>query len=421
MTIDPTSPFDPTVTYIIIQILRMANEQSVPKIAFKATLKTPITLKKSTPPTGTPPPTTKPSIFGADDDEGHEKDAKTKRLVTGFDQRLGAILYKNETKKEVKKEYIIPSVPNRDWKVQIPDPKKQTSTLEGTNEDEKLTFGLNVVTKSKPADSASVSKDSKSDHTSPQVDDDDEEDLIEPISEQEAYNRDVYTRPDAPDLDAYNRMPVEEFGAALLRGMGWKSTVPDNTPKDRADEDDTIEQLFKRPALLGLGAKEVKDSSTDDKPSKGGMRKKEREYVPLLKVSKATGKVITDNEQDSGDKSETHGSSNTSRVSRESRPRRSESGRYESELNLRRSYDDRSSSRSKRYSDDRDRYDRHSSRSVRDNRDRYSSSGWSSRDERSQYRDLDSGRRHERDRSERKRRSESDEYRHERRKHYKTR
>jgi hypothetical protein len=410
----------------------MANEQSTPKIALKATLKAPITLKTSKPLTGTPPPTTKPSIFEADDDEGPEKDAKTKRLVTGFDQRLGAILHKNETKKEVKKEYIIPSVPNRDWKVQISDPRKQTAPSKCTNEDEKLTFGLNVVAKQKPADAAGVPKDtdSKTDLTSPQVDEDDEEDLIEPISEQEAYNRDVYTRPDAPDLEAYNRMPVEEFGAALLRGMGWKSTVPDNTPKDRADEDAAIEQLFKRPALLGLGAKEVKDSSTEDKPLKAGMRKKEREYVPLLKVSKATGKVITDSEQDSDDKSglETHGSSNTSRVSRETRPRRLESGRYESESNLRRSYEDRhtSSSRSKRHSDDRDRYDRHSNRSIRsdrDSRDRYSSSGWSSREERgssssSQYRGLDSGRRHERDRSERKRGSESDEYRHKR---YKTR
>lgn len=410
----------------------MSNEQSAPKIAFKATVKVPINLKKPTPSKGTPPPTTKPSIFEADDDEDPEKDAKAKRLVTGFDQKLGAILHKNETKKEVKKEYIIPSVPNRDWKVQIPDPKKQTSTSECGNGDEKLTFGLNVVTKPKPADSAGISKDSdsKADHASPQVNEDDEEDLIEPISEQEAYSRDVYTRPDAPDLEAYNRMPVEEFGAALLRGMGWKSTVPDNTPKERADDDDSIEHLFKRPALLGLGAEEVKDS-TDDKPSKPGMRKKEREYVPLLKVSKATGKVITDNEKDNGGKSEseTQGSSSTSRGSRESRPRRPESRRYESGSSSRRSYDDRhsSSSRSKRNSDDIARYDRHSSRSSRsdrDSRDRYSSSGRSSRDERSssssQYRESDSSRRHERDRSERKRRSESDEYRHERRKHYKT-
>jgi hypothetical protein len=32
---------------------------------------------------------------------------------------------------------------------------------------------------------------------------------------------DVDVRPDAPSLDDYDDVPVEAFGAAMLRGMGW--------------------------------------------------------------------------------------------------------------------------------------------------------------------------------------------------------
>ncbi|KAK9451676.1 DExH-box splicing factor binding site-domain-containing protein [Limtongia smithiae] len=42
------------------------------------------------------------------------------------------------------------------------------------------------------------------------------------MSEDEAYRQDIESRPDAPSLDAYESMPVEAFGFALLRGMGWK-------------------------------------------------------------------------------------------------------------------------------------------------------------------------------------------------------
>ncbi|KAK7207943.1 hypothetical protein BZA70DRAFT_272552 [Myxozyma melibiosi] len=42
------------------------------------------------------------------------------------------------------------------------------------------------------------------------------------LSEEEAYKLDIESRPDAPDMDAYESVPVEDFGYALLRGMGWK-------------------------------------------------------------------------------------------------------------------------------------------------------------------------------------------------------
>lgn len=413
----------------------MSSEQPKPKIAFKATLKGPITFKKQTPPAGTPSLTTKLSIFQTDDDESHEKDGKRSQLVTGFDQSSGAILHKSEKSKETKQEYIIPSVPNRDWKVQIPDPEKQAALSECKDKDEKnLTFGLNVVAKEKSIDANGAVEDShvNADHKPASVDEEDEEDLIEPISEQEAYKRDVYMRPDAPDLDAYDRMPVEEFGAALLRGMGWKTSVPDNTPRERSADNETTEKLFKRPALLGLGAKEIKDDSKSGKHLKPHTSKKEREYVPLLKVSKATGKVITDSDQDSGDQSgsDSHGSTkNFDKSSEEIQLRISKSSRHG--FNSKNYHDRHSSSSSKQYFDVKERSDRYSSRysrTDRDYQDRYSSKGRSlhenyerSRDEHNSSRGSSSSRRHTHDSSERKRRSEYDDYQRDHRKHHKRR
>lgn len=36
-----------------------------------------------------------------------------------------------------------------------------------------------------------------------------------------AFKEDLENRPDETTMDAYDNIPVEEFGAALLRGLGW--------------------------------------------------------------------------------------------------------------------------------------------------------------------------------------------------------
>uniref|UniRef100_M4B7A9 Spp2/MOS2 G-patch domain-containing protein n=1 Tax=Hyaloperonospora arabidopsidis (strain Emoy2) TaxID=559515 RepID=M4B7A9_HYAAE len=62
------------------------------------------------------------------------------------------------------------------------------------------------------------------------------------------YRHDVALRPDALDVlsDVYESVPVEAFGAALLRGMGWKG--------DETMDDKKQEALQPRHKLLGLGA-----------------------------------------------------------------------------------------------------------------------------------------------------------------------
>jgi hypothetical protein len=67
------------------------------------------------------------------------------------------------------------------------------------------------------------------------------------ITEEDAYRRAIREAPEASTLEDYERVPVEEFGAALLRGMGWKGET-----KESAKE------VKRRQNLLGLGAKELK-------------------------------------------------------------------------------------------------------------------------------------------------------------------
>ena len=43
-----------------------------------------------------------------------------------------------------------------------------------------------------------------------------------PQDDKERYLADVNLRPDEADIEAYEAVPVEAFGAAALRGMGWK-------------------------------------------------------------------------------------------------------------------------------------------------------------------------------------------------------
>ncbi|KAF4634732.1 hypothetical protein G7Y89_g3368 [Cudoniella acicularis] len=71
----------------------------------------------------------------------------------------------------------------------------------------------------------------------------------ERISEEAAFKRAVASAPDASTLEDYERVPVEEFGAALLRGMGWKG-----------EKVGKVRDVKRRQNLLGLGAKELKDA-----------------------------------------------------------------------------------------------------------------------------------------------------------------
>lgn len=87
------------------------------------------------------------------------------------------------------------------------------------------------------------------------------------LSEKDAYSRDVADAPDpdAPEVD--NGIDVTEFGAAMLRGMGW----------DGEFSRPGFKQVNRRANQLGLGAKELKekeDLGGWNQKGKGGDRPK---------------------------------------------------------------------------------------------------------------------------------------------------
>lgn len=138
-----------------------------------------------------------------------------------------------------------------------------TKDVEPADEDKEVKWGLNVTKKSSPRDSpAGPERTTKEEPKTKEPKSVDEQamdrllgksgpgdDKVIQLSEKEAYSRDVADAPppDAPDVDT--GIDVTEFGAAMLRGMGWDGEFTRQGYK----------QATRRPNQLGLGAKELKE------------------------------------------------------------------------------------------------------------------------------------------------------------------
>ena len=117
------------------------------------------------------------------------------------------------------------------------------------------------------------------------------------LNEDESFRSDVASRPDSATLEDYANIPVEEFGAALLRGMGWKEGDIVGKRKDQIIKAKTVER---RPALLGIGAKEVPGGIGEELGAWGkpvrGKRKVHNSYNPVLLRNSKTGEMLTEEE-----------------------------------------------------------------------------------------------------------------------------
>ncbi len=117
------------------------------------------------------------------------------------------------------------------------------------------------------------------------------------INEDDAFRSDVASRPESASLEDYAAVPVEEFGAALLRGMGWKEGDVVGKRKDQIAKPRVAER---RPALLGIGAKEVPGGLGDELGAWGkgskGKRKVDKTYSPVLLRNSKTGEMVTEDE-----------------------------------------------------------------------------------------------------------------------------
>lgn len=120
------------------------------------------------------------------------------------------------------------------------------------------------------------------------------------MSEEEAFQRDYRSAPDMATLEQYAAVPVEEFGAALLRGMGWKDG--EAIGKRRGQKEVQARIPERRPALLGIGAKSEAAAGIElgawGKGEKGfkGRRKEKAGYTPVVLRNKKTGEQLTEEE-----------------------------------------------------------------------------------------------------------------------------
>lgn len=253
------------------------------------------------------------------------------------------------------------------------------------------------------------------------------------IDEADDFKADVASRPDNPTLDEYAVMPVEEFGLAMLRGMGQKrkatGEIVDSGSRNGEKKSPKIREP--RQGYLGIGAKAAPGAEAElGAWGKADMRKNKKGeglYTPVMLRDKRTGEMITEQELEErkkeakqkkpGDddwrdrrdrnleKSGRNSKNGDQKYITDKDDYRDQMNEFSRSSSSRKDRDDssrsrkarsRSRDRSKREDDDRyidRRHDKHREE------DRYDSS--SSR--RSSHRDRDSGRDHDRDRDHRRR------------------
>lgn len=109
--------------------------------------------------------------------------------------------------------------------------------------------------------------------------------LLEIDNDLDRYKRDIELRPDDIDFksDAYKAVPIEEFGAALLRGMGWEGPSKEDLEREKKGFDPV-----RRDERLGLGA----TAKPPDMDKRGGDRAKKEKAVEewKKKAEQALGK-----------------------------------------------------------------------------------------------------------------------------------
>ncbi|KAF4975171.1 hypothetical protein FZEAL_8011 [Fusarium zealandicum] len=215
----------------------------------------------------------------ADDDEHRGRHEK----ITGFGADGAETVRKAKDPRTEKKDFVIARQANRDWKSDVKAQRRGKNLLpeearaqqnattvetEPADQDKGLQWGLTIKEKTvedeqetdtdpKPTKDDESKNDTQEPPPKRTADDEamdallgnkTEEEKIIHLNEEDAYRRDIQEAGQASTLDDYEAMPVEEFGAALLRGMGW-----DGKPRG------AVKEVKRRPNRLGLGAKELKE------------------------------------------------------------------------------------------------------------------------------------------------------------------
>lgn len=120
-----------------------------------------------------------------------------------------------------------------------------------------------------------------------------------PLTETDAFRNDYTTAPPMASLDDYARVPVEQFGAALLRGMGWKDGEGIGSQRGQKVAKVSAKAPERRAALLGIGGKDdaaiTQELGAWGKAAKGA-KGEIKIYNPVLLKDKKTGELFTEEE-----------------------------------------------------------------------------------------------------------------------------
>lgn len=296
-----------------------------------------------------PLPRKRPHSALAEPDSDNEEGSGP-QLVSAFDQHAGGAVFLGESEApKGKAPLVIQGTKNRDWRAEsqrrrgknlLPaevqaakaDRNGPSNAAEAHVERSEVSkaSGLSFVTKQTNGDvfmpdAQPSSKAIEEAPVSPQTADEEalasllgngkkESTLIIPATEQngtaespkfedyanedERFKADVASRPESASLADYAAVPVEEFGAGMLRGMGWKEG--ESIGKNNKGQVSKPRVVERRPDFLGIGAKEVPGGAGEELGAWGkaarGKRKAEVTYSPVLLKNTVTGEMVTEEE-----------------------------------------------------------------------------------------------------------------------------
>lgn len=282
----------------------------------------------------------KPKLLGHDSDDEEELKQPIHEAVTGFAAN-GAILGEQPREKE---PLVIKNAGNGDWRKrrragknllpsEVQAQNRNASVLE--KDEVSKASGLQyakkeartAVAEAQPNETANGKGENPPGHTQERTEDEialqallqdgeggpkttaiilqkGNNNLVrpEPVDELGDYRADVASRPDSATLDEYEAMPVEEFGFALLRGMGTKRKA-NGQVANLGDTNGTAPKVREpRPGYLGIGAKPAPGMEEIGAWGKAAMRKGMKSqtgdglYTPVMLKDKRTGEMITEEE-----------------------------------------------------------------------------------------------------------------------------
>lgn len=219
-----------------------------------------------------------PLVTGASlGNTGEEDDRKSRDYITGIDRGVGI---KSTVKEAEKKVVVIPLQDTNEWQP-LPSPAAKDDKRHpgGSGEDDgeaaAWASGKPLTAEEAAAqeildDLAGGADKLKNTKAIPLLMRNPVPNVEEAQNDTEKYRIDVAQRPEEPSFtdDCYEKTSIEDFGAGLLRGMGWKEgEAIGSSVKGLAEP----VEFIPRPFGLGLGAtrdSDIKPGKHDRKPKK---------------------------------------------------------------------------------------------------------------------------------------------------------